>query len=41
MRNKLIHGYDVIEFSIVYDTVKDDLPTLVRQLDVILPPTDE
>src|SRR5687768_14229404 len=30
MRNRLIHGYDVIEFAIVYDTVKDDLPPLVR-----------
>ena len=37
MRNKLIHGYDVIEFSIVFDTVKDDLPALVQQLDAILP----
>jgi uncharacterized protein with HEPN domain len=38
MRNKLIHGYDVIEFGIVYDTVKHDLPALVEQLDAILPP---
>jgi uncharacterized protein with HEPN domain len=36
MRNRLIHGYDVIEFSIVYDTVKADLPQLVRQLDAII-----
>ena len=36
MRNRLIHGYDVIEFSIVYDTVKDDLPPLVQQLDAIV-----
>ena len=36
MRNKLIHGYDVIEFAIVYDTVKDDLPPLVEQLEAIL-----
>jgi uncharacterized protein with HEPN domain len=40
MRNRLIHGYDVVEFEIVYDTVKDDLPALVAQLDAILqPPT--
>lgn len=37
MRNKLIHGYDVIEYAIVYDTVKDDLPMLVQKLDAILP----
>jgi uncharacterized protein with HEPN domain len=40
MRNKLIHGYDVIEFAVVYDTVKDDLPALVQQLDGILPPSE-
>lgn len=32
MRNKLIHGYDLIEYGIVFDTIKDDLPGLVRQL---------
>jgi uncharacterized protein with HEPN domain len=37
MRNKLIHGYDVVEYAIVYDTVKDDLPLLVQQLAAILP----
>lgn len=36
MRNKLIHGYDVIEFAIVFDTVRDDLPPLVEQIDAIL-----
>lgn len=36
MRNKLIHGYDVIEHAVVYDTVKDDLPALVQQLNAVL-----
>jgi uncharacterized protein with HEPN domain len=36
MRNKLIHGYGVIEYAIVYDTVKDDLPALVEQLNSVL-----
>src|SRR5438132_4268425 len=36
MRNKLIHGYDVIEYEIVFDTVRDDLPILVQQLRAIL-----
>jgi uncharacterized protein with HEPN domain len=36
MRNKLIHGYDLIDFEIVFDTVNDDLPALVRQLREIL-----
>jgi uncharacterized protein with HEPN domain len=37
MRHRLIHGYDLIEYEIVYDTVKVDLPALVVQLDEILP----
>jgi uncharacterized protein with HEPN domain len=36
MRNKLIHGYDVIEFAIVFDTVQIDLPPLVEKLDAII-----
>jgi len=36
MRNKLIHGYDIVEFTVVYDTVKDDLPPLVAQLDAVV-----
>jgi uncharacterized protein with HEPN domain len=40
MRNKLIHGYDVIEYGIVYDTVKDDLPLLVQTLNDILSAAD-
>jgi uncharacterized protein with HEPN domain len=36
MRNKVIHGYDVIEYAIVFDTVRVDLPMLVNELDVIL-----
>ena len=40
MRHRLIHGYDLIEYAVVYDTIKDDLPPLVAQLDTILPPTE-
>jgi uncharacterized protein with HEPN domain len=36
MRNKLIHGYDVIEYGIVHDTVRHDLPLLVQQLNAIV-----
>ena len=36
MRNKLIHAYDVIDYEIVFDTVKDDLPVLVQQLREVL-----
>jgi uncharacterized protein with HEPN domain len=36
MRNKLIHGYDSIEYSIVFDTVKLELPMLVTQLNAVI-----
>jgi uncharacterized protein with HEPN domain len=36
MRNRLIHGYDLIDYDIVFDTVTVDLPNLVRMLDPIL-----
>lgn len=36
MRNFLIHEYDDIDFKIVYDTVKKNLPSLVSQLEKIL-----
>jgi uncharacterized protein with HEPN domain len=36
MRHKLIHGYDVIEYAIVFDTVRIDVPPLVGKLDEIL-----
>ena len=26
MRNRLIHGYDVIDFDLLWDTVTNDLP---------------
>jgi uncharacterized protein with HEPN domain len=41
MRNKLIHGYDLIEYTIVHDTVKLDLPPLVELLDTIVRPNEQ
>ncbi len=35
MRNRLIHGYDVVEYTIIHDTVRNDLPLLVSQLQSI------
>jgi uncharacterized protein with HEPN domain len=35
-RNRFIHGYRTINYSMVYDTVIQDLPDLVDQLQSIL-----
>ncbi len=35
-RNRLVHGYDNINLDIIWTIVKQDLPTLVTQLELIL-----
>lgn len=32
LRNRLVHGYDVVDHEVVYDTVRNDLPSLAREL---------
>jgi uncharacterized protein with HEPN domain len=29
MRNRLIHGYDVIDYGLLWDTIRHDLPDLI------------
>jgi uncharacterized protein with HEPN domain len=36
MRNFLIHEYDDVDFAIVWETVKNDLPPLIAALEEIL-----
>jgi uncharacterized protein with HEPN domain len=36
MRNRLIHGYDVVDLDIVWDTAHENLPELIEQLEGIL-----
>jgi len=36
LRNRLIHGYDIVDFDILWDIGHDDLPPLVLQLGEIL-----
>ena len=32
MRNRIVHEYGDVETSIIYDTIKDDLPALLGEL---------
>jgi uncharacterized protein with HEPN domain len=36
MRNRLIHGYDIVDYDIVWSTVCEDLPPLVAELERII-----
>ena len=33
MRNRLIHGYDRVNFDILWTIIQDDLPPLIEQLE--------
>ena len=35
MRNRIVHGYDGVEMTIVWDTIKYDLPVLKEELEKI------
>lgn len=36
MRNRLVHGYDVIDYDLLWDTVTFDLPPLIAMLQRIV-----
>ena len=36
VRNRLVHGYDIVDLSILGDVVRNDLPSLVKQLSSIV-----
>ena len=36
MRNRLVHGYDVIDYDLLWDTVTNDLPPLITALKAII-----
>jgi len=36
MRNRLVHGYDIVDYDIVWSTVAQDLPPLITELEKIL-----
>jgi len=41
LRNRLIHGYDTINFDILWTIIRDDLPPLIDQLQRIVDEGDE
>lgn len=36
LRNRLIHGYDEVDFDILWQIVKKDVPSLIEKLEKIL-----
>ncbi len=40
MRNRLIHAYFDVNLDIVWQTVKTDLPDLIKALEEIIPPKE-
>lgn len=36
LRNRLIHGYDTIDFDTLWEIVRDELPPLIEHLDAII-----
>ena len=41
MRNRLIHGYDVVDMDMLWDTVTRDIPPLISHLETALAALDE
>ena len=39
MRNRLVHGYFDINLDVLWQTVQDDLPLLVAEIEPLLSPT--
>lgn len=37
MRHRLIHGYDFLDYGILWQTVQDDFPSLIQTLKEIAP----
>ena len=41
MRNRLVHAYFDIDLDRVWDTITDDLPSLIAELERIIPPDNK
>ena len=40
LRNRLIHGYESVDFDLLWRVVNHDLPSLLTELEKIVPPDD-
>ena len=40
MRNRLVHGYDSVDLDVLWDTIEDDLPPLIAELERIIRETE-
>ena len=40
MRNRLVHEYDDVNLNIVWNVVKQEIPTLIEELQLVVPPED-
>ncbi len=38
LRNRLIHGYDAVDFDVLWEIITEDLPKLVNELEKVIPP---
>ena len=38
MRNRLVHEYDDLNLNIVWDVVQNEIPTLIEELKIQIPP---
>jgi len=41
LRNRLIHEYFRVDYGAVWDTIQDDLPKLIKQVEPLVPKEDE
>ncbi len=41
MRNRIIHEYFNVDLNILWDTICDDIPALIKQLGQIVPPENK
>lgn len=41
MRHRLIHDYTHVDVGKVWETIRDDLPTLIAQLESVVPPAED